>query len=116
MKILKKINSEDCFDGNFIKEYKLDEKIDFEFVEFLKNFGQIIILHELEQPFFSFDKKYFFTIKGIVDSDEIKVIYRRNNMDHTAPLFEIIIENYYHEHGIIIVKEAEQKILNKLVL
>ena len=52
MKIIKEINSKDCFDGTFIKEYVLDKKIPIEFCEFLDNFGELTILKELDNPFF----------------------------------------------------------------
>ena len=94
MKIVEEIHSEDCFDGNFIKEYILDEVVTKAWVDFLKDFGRVTFLDGLAQPFYSFDKKYFFTIKGLLDDTKIKVIYRRNTMDMTAEFLQVLLDAF----------------------
>ena len=94
MNIIKEIHSEDCFDGNFIKEFTLDNNITIEWIEFLKNFGELTLLDSLDKPFFSFDKKYFFTIKGLIGENKIKVIFRRNNMDKTIDFLYVLLNKF----------------------
>jgi len=114
MNIIKEIHSEDCFDGNFIKDYTLDMNITLEWVEFLKNFGDITLLDSLEKPFFSFDKKYFFTIKGIVGEKKIKVIFRRNYMDKTMDFLHVLL-NKFDNNSICLseIKKIEEDFLLK---
>lgn len=117
MHIVKEIISEDCFDENFIKEYTLDQKLTKEWIDYLKQFGETTCLSSLDHPFYSFDKKYFFTIKGILDEDKIKVIFRRNNMDKTMEFFKALIENFDDWRvNIEKLKEMENNILKNMNL
>ncbi len=114
MKILSEIYSEDCFDGNFIKEYKLDKKVDSTWVKLLEKFGKITVLDSLERPFYSFDKKYFFAIKGILNENKIKVVYRRDHMDLTKDFLNALIESDYKESKIKDLKAIEKNIIEKI--
>lgn len=117
MHIVKEIISEDCFDENFIKEYTLDKKITLEWIDYLKQFGTTTCLSNLDHPFYTFDKKYFFTIKGIVEEDKIKVIFRRNNMDKTMDFLNALIENFEGStENVEKLKELEKNILKNLNL
>ena len=108
MKIIREYYSEDCFDGNFIKEYELDEAVSREWILSLKPFGRLTYLSSLENPFYSFDKKYFFTIKGIQGERKIKVIFRRNNMDITMPFLDSLISSPDKEETV----KQEQQLLS----
>jgi len=115
MHIVKEIVSEDCFDENFIKEYTLDKKLTNEWIEYLKQFGETTCLSNLDHPFYTFDKKYFFTIKGILDEDKIKVIFRRNNMDKTIDFFNALIEHFEDSiKNIEKLKDLEKNILENM--
>ena len=115
MKIVEEIHSEDCFDGNFIKEYVLDEVVTKAWVDFLKDFGQVTFLDGLAQPFYSFDKKYFFTIKGLLGDTKIKVIYRRNTMNMTAEFLQVLLNTFSEtDADRSIVKQLERYLLDKI--
>lgn len=114
MKILNEIFAEDCFDGNFIKEYKLNEKVDIKWIKLLEKFGKITVLDSLEKPFYSFDKKYFFAIKGILNEDKIKVVYRRDHMDLTKDFLNALIETDCSEINIKDLKTIEKNIIEKI--
>ena len=115
MKIVEELHSEDCFDGNFIKEYILDEVVTKAWVDFLKDFGHVTFLDGLDHPFYSFDKKYFFTIKGLLDDKKIKVIYRRNTMDMTAEFLQVLLDTFSGtETDRSFVKQLERDLLDKI--
>ena len=115
MKIIKEIISKDCFDDTFIKEYTINQIVTTEWIEYLENFGKMTCLKSLKNPFYSFEKKHFFTIKGILNENKLKVIFNRNNMDYTVDFFNELIENFNPtDINIERVKQAEKNILNKL--
>ena len=115
MYIVEENFSEDCFDGNFIKEFTLNKKLSKDWICYLEKFGKMTCLDNLENPFYSFDKEYFFTIKGVLNNNKVKVIFRRNNMEYTMDFFKILIENFEKtDDNINIVKEIEKKISNKI--
>jgi len=116
MKILREVKSEDCFDGTFIKDYILDGKVGDGFLKYLSNFGELTVLDGIKKPFYSFDKTYFFTIKGIVGEESMKVIYRRNNMDVTFGFLELLLLNYlpHNGAGVAKVRGAEKAIMDKI--
>ncbi|MFH2021374.1 MAG: hypothetical protein ABIJ34_08240 [archaeon] len=80
----------------------------------MRNFGKLIILKDLEHPFFSFDKNYFFSIKGIIGESEFKVIFRRNNMDKTSKLMYVIMKNYKKADSIIHTKKYADQIMKQI--
>lgn len=114
MNVVEEIFSEDCFDGNFIKEYTVDKTLTEDWITYLKQFGTMTYLDNLDQPFYSFDKKYFFTIKGLLNENKIKVIFRRNNMEKTMDFFHYLLEYFDNNRNIEAVKEKEQKILDTI--
>jgi len=115
MKIIDELLSEDCFDGNFIKEFTVDRSLTEDWIIYLEQFGKVQCLTNLEKPFYSFDKKYFFTIKGLLNENKIKVIFRRNNMDLTIKFFDALIDYYNSStNNIQIVQNIEKKILKTI--
>ncbi|MFA6424647.1 MAG: hypothetical protein WCW64_00510 [Phycisphaerae bacterium] len=110
IKIIKELHSENCFDGTYIKEYKLDEKINEDFVGMLRNFGKMTYLSNLKNPFFSLDKNGFFTIKGILNDDEVRVIYVRKNMERSSKFLFGLIQNFDKDNALFVIKELEKKI------
>ena len=114
MNIVDEIFSEDCFDGNFIKEYTVDKTLKEDWINYLKQLGTMTYLDNLEQPFYSFDKKYFFTIKGLLNENKIKVIFRRNNMEKTMDFLHILLEYFEKDKNIEVLKEKEKNILENI--
>ena len=115
MNIVEEIHSEDCFDGNFIKEYTLNATITKEWIEFLKDFGELTLLDSLDKPFFSFDKKYFFTIKGLIGEKKIKVIFRRNNMEKTIDFLYVLLNKFEENSGNLSdLKKIEEEFILKI--
>ncbi|MFH1055777.1 MAG: hypothetical protein V1744_06780 [Candidatus Altiarchaeota archaeon] len=94
MRIISELESNDCV-GGFIKDYKLDCKVNMKFTDYLRNFGQLTVLKDIKQPFYSLDREDYFTIKGLVGSDMIKVIYRPDNQETAAKFLKKIVADYH---------------------
>jgi len=92
MKILGEVASDDCFDGELIREYRLDSEIGKAFIEHLGDFGTLKYLSHLTHPFFRLDRAGMFTIKGVLGWDTIKVVYRKETMEEAEKLLSKIIE------------------------
>ena len=95
MQIIKEIYSENCFDGTFIKDYELSNKIKPSFIDFLKNAkGKLFCLENLTNPFFTFESEDYFTLKGIVNDNELRVIYIREQIDKGEEILKKILEEH----------------------
>ena len=94
MKIIKETDSENCFDGGLIKEYRLDAPVTMELVEYLRAFGEVTVLKDIRKPFFTFDKERYFAIKGIIGEDMIRVIYRPEGAEDKVKSLRRLLEGY----------------------
>ncbi len=114
MKILKETASEDCFSAGLIKEYKLDSPITASFLDHLRQFGELTVMEGLATPYFTFDKELFFTIKGLIGKDVIKVIYRPEAQDHAPEFLQVLLENCgAGQRGLAAVIAAEKSFQRK---
>lgn len=78
MKVIRIKKIEDCFDGSFIKEFELDEKIS---EHFIKKLGQGCCLEyfsDFPRPFFRIEKKNQYQIKGVENSTTMQAIFIRS--------------------------------------
>ncbi|MFH0862410.1 MAG: hypothetical protein V1875_05195 [Candidatus Altiarchaeota archaeon] len=99
MRILKEADSENCFDGGLIMEYLLDCPVTEGFVKYLRAFGEVTVLDDIRKPFFTLDKEYFFSIKGIIGESSIRVIYRPKNSGRKEEFLKSMIGHYPQKNG-----------------
>jgi hypothetical protein len=115
VRILKSIQTKVCVDGSLMKEYVLDEPLNGGFLKFLENFGTVRSLEQLKQPYFSFEKEQFISIKGFVGDCNVEVRYKKEFQDLVADYFHLML--FYEregEGGIRKLKGIEESILEKM--
>jgi len=118
MRIIGERSPDDCVDTGFIKVYLLNEKVTEDFLKFLQNFGELQILDGIREPFYTVDKEYFFTLKGLVGKMEMKVVYRKDRMDEAKGFIETLMRCYSMKdggRGLEEAKAAERKIKEKIL-
>jgi hypothetical protein len=94
MRILGENEPEDCIDGGLIKEYRMDSVTTVDFLDYLGCFGELNVLKDLKSPFYSVNKEYFFTIKGVLGEMRMRVAYRKENMKTAEEFFHKLLESY----------------------
>ncbi len=72
MKILDIKDLEDCFDGSFIKEILLDEKVTKEFIFHLGKMGELHYYPHFPRPFYNIDAGEI-SMKGVENNLTIRV-------------------------------------------
>jgi len=95
VKIVKSTRHKSCSDGSTLNVFILDRPVDRDFTDYLKNFGTVRI-KELKETFFSFDKEYFPSIKGLLGDDTVEVRYKKGFSDLTSEYFHLLLY-YYHD-------------------
>ena len=115
MRIVRSVQSRVCVDGSLLKEFLLDEPLTEEFIGFLRNFGSIRLISHMKQPYFSFEKKDFISVKGFVGEPSVEVRYRKKYQDLTNDYFHLLLFYYRDgEHGIEKLKGIERSIRRKI--
>jgi hypothetical protein len=94
MRIISQERPDDCVTGGLISDYRLDAKVSNEFVDYLRSLGKVNVLDGMEKPFYTFEKAGHFTIKGVVGTDRIKVIYRKEDTEHLAKVLERMLSGF----------------------
>jgi len=91
MKIIKLLHIEDCFDGSLIKDCELTENVSMNFLNFLKNEGVLNYYANFAKPFYTFELKGILTIKGILNSNILRIrLYDK----YKLKFFEILLIKY----------------------
>ena len=88
MEVVKVVTVEDCFDGSFIKEFHLSETITEKFIKELGKDHSLEYFPDFPRAFFRIEKKNMYQIKGVVDSDTMRVNFSRNCQEKS--IFELI--------------------------
>lgn len=115
MRIVRSVQSRVCVDGSLLKEFLLDEPLTEEFIGFLRNFGSIRLISHMKQPYFSFEKEDFISVKGFIGDPSIEVRYRKNYQDLTNDYFHLLLFYYRDgEPGIEKLKGIERSIQQKI--
>ncbi len=99
MQILKTNMFKRCVDGTVLKEYLVDTEVTRELVSYFGEFGTVKILGNLKQPFFSFSKKDYFNVKGMVGDQVLYVRYREEHREESFELFTTILEQWTPDTG-----------------
>ncbi|MDD1664656.1 MAG: hypothetical protein LUQ32_04820 [Methanomicrobiales archaeon] len=107
MRVERSLQRKLCVDGSLMKEFVLDEPVTPDFVEYLRNFGEVKIMTLHGKPFLSFEKPHFISVKGILGEDTVEVRYAAGVHDLTADLFHLLLYHYSHGREVAKVKEIE---------
>ena len=81
-------------DGTILKEYHVSEDVTRELLTYLGEFGTVKILDNLKQPFFSFLKEDYFSVKGMVGDNCLYVRYHEAHLDESQELFTNMLEHW----------------------
>jgi hypothetical protein len=94
VQILKTRKFKRCVDGTVMKEYLVDEEVTRELISHFKGFGTVKVTDNLKQPFFSFFKEDYFTVKGMVGDSTLYVRYLEDHMEESHELLSTILEQW----------------------
>jgi len=78
-----------------MREVILDAPITEPFVEFLKNFGTVMMLGTMGPGFFKYELKDGFSIKGWIGDTNIEIRFRREVMDICEDYVSVLFYYYY---------------------
>ena len=89
---------EDCFDGDFIKEYAIDTPLDTSIMGRLAQKAVLKYYPDFPRPYFRIDKHDAYTIQGVIGKTTFRVTFSRS-----APAnIEIILKTHIEKgecHG-----------------
>lgn len=94
MQIVKTNKFKRCVDGTVLKEYSVDEEVTREFLTYFGEFGTVKVMDNLKQPFFSFSKEEYFSIKGMVGDQILYVRYHEEHIEEAHELFTTLLEQW----------------------
>lgn len=94
MQILKTNKFKRCVDGTMLKEYLVDGEVTRELLAYLGEFGTVKVMDNLKQPFFSFSKEEYFSIKGMVGDQTLYVRYHEVHLEEAYALFTTMLEEW----------------------
>ncbi len=78
MEVLGVKKVEGCLEGTNVRDIFLDEAIEDRFINFLSQFGKLVINSEIEKPFFKIIVKGQYTLKGSSANKSLRVILPEN--------------------------------------
>jgi len=78
MRVVRIRDIEDCFDGSFIKEFELDQKISRSFIHKLAQGYCLEYFSDFARPFFRIESENEFQIKGVENNTTMQIIFYRN--------------------------------------
>lgn len=81
-------------DGTVLKEYSVDEEVTRELLAYFGEFGTVKVMDNLKQPFFSFSKEEYFSIKGMVGDQTLYVRYHEVHLEESHALFTTMLEQW----------------------
>ncbi|MEN6517493.1 MAG: hypothetical protein ABFC38_04795 [Methanospirillum sp.] len=115
MRILKVSGFKRCIDGTILKECLLDDPVPREMVEYFAHFGSTRVMENMKQPFFSFVKEGFFSIKGLIGDTCLYVRFIKERMEISTPFLSEMVNGYDSQQpDIKAVRDLEQKMLARL--
>ena len=94
IQILKTNKFKRCVDGTVLKEYAIDEEVPREHLTCFGEFGTVKVLDNLKQPFFSFTKEDYFSIKGMVEDRSLYVRYHQKHFEESQEMFTTMLANW----------------------
>ena len=93
MQVLQIKTVEDCFDGSFIKEFELCDKISEDFIRKLGKGSFFEYFPDFPRPFFRIENKNIYQIKGVIGNHTMRVIFSRNCSSNCVDDLVTVINN-----------------------
>ncbi|MBN1908607.1 MAG: hypothetical protein JW818_02615 [Pirellulales bacterium] len=69
---------EDCFDGDFIKEFELNQPLDEAIMRRLADKGKLQYFPDFPRPYFRIDRQGACTIQGVIGKKTFRVTFSRS--------------------------------------
>lgn len=95
VQVIKTAKFKQCRDGTILNEFCLDELVTAQFLEYLRHFGTVKILADLDPPFYSFTMTEYFVAKGMVDDSSVHIRCQREQLEQTRAVFDALISHYH---------------------
>jgi hypothetical protein len=83
---------EDCFDGDFIKEFELDTAVDEPTMRRMALDARLQYYPDFPRPYYRIDKNGFYTIQGVIGNTTFRVTFSRSAPEDTADALKYQIE------------------------
>ncbi len=83
---------EDCFDGDFIKEFEIDRPLDEPIMRRLAVEAKLQYHPDFPKPYFRIDKRGKFTIQGVIGKATFRVTFTRSQTQDAANALKRQIE------------------------
>ena len=99
MKILYSGKAENCLDGDFVFDYRLDQAWTKDLIQSLTTMGRLKYYETFPKPMFQFTCTDGTIVKGVQGSDECKIIYPRSSRKSDRRSFEKTFENIFFTGG-----------------
>lgn len=111
MRILRSVRHKSCADGSFMKEFHLDAPIPAGFFPYLENFGEVEVLPNLGEGFYTFDKPDWFSIKGLAGDTSVEVRFKKEVMDLTVDFLYLLFTSYREGRvDLSVLRQREQAV------
>ncbi len=69
---------EDCFDGDFIREFELDSQLDESIMRRLADDAELQYYPDFPRPYFRIDRRGSCTIQGVIGKTTFRVTFARS--------------------------------------
>ena len=83
---------EDCFDGDFIKEYEIDTPLDRPIMERLAQEAVLKYYPDFPRPYFRIDKQDAYTIQGVIGKSTFRIVFSRSAPEDIEVILRTQIE------------------------
>jgi len=94
LKIIKISEAESCADGNIGYDIYFDKNTDQNFIDYLAKLGKIKIDNTFDVPYFKIIVKGYYTLKGSLGQNFLRMIVPESIFKHIFDEFEKYITNY----------------------
>jgi hypothetical protein len=83
---------EDCFDGNFIKEFELDTPLNESVMRRLAREAKLRYYPDFPRPYFRIERRGACTIQGVIGKSTFRVTFVRSGPEDTETVLKLQIE------------------------
>ncbi|HJJ36041.1 MAG TPA: hypothetical protein O0X27_02565 [Methanocorpusculum sp.] len=94
MKLLSSLQHKACADGSYMKEYQISEPLTEEFFRYLQQFGTVEQVSKLDDGYYTFSRKNWFSIKGLVGDNRVEVRFNPATMDVTTDFLRMLFAKF----------------------
>jgi hypothetical protein len=83
---------EDCFDGDFIKEFELDSPLNESIMRRLTHDAKLQYFPDFPKPYFRIDRRGVCTIQGVIGKTTFRVTFTRSGPEDMENVLKSQIE------------------------